>query len=68
MLVVVPVSAALKLSGNGKVMANIPAWEQLQSLLMLLLAVSGGYLLFFRMASRRRRIQRQTDLGTARAE
>ena len=67
MLVVVPVSAALKLSGNGSVMAGIPAWEQVQSLLMLLLAVSGGYLYIFRLVNKRRRTRRQPAIGTARA-
>lgn len=61
MLILVPISAALKFSGNGKVMANIPAWEQLQSLLILVLAISGGYLYLFRLVSKRRRLKRRAE-------
>lgn len=66
MLILVPVSAGLKLSGNGSVMAGIPAWEQIQSLLILLLAVSGGYLYIFRLVTKRRRTRRRLVADTTR--
>lgn len=59
MLILVPFSAALKLSGQGSLMASIPAWEQIQSLLILLLALTGGYLYVFRLVSKRRRNKRR---------
>ncbi|MEN8040912.1 MAG: hypothetical protein ABFR95_05355 [Actinomycetota bacterium] len=65
MLILIPVSAALKFSGNGKVMANIPAWEQAQSLIMLLLAISGGYLYLFRIVNKRRRTKRRARAEVA---
>lgn len=46
MFFLVPISVALKVSGNGKVMAAIPQWEMAQSLLMLMLVISGAYLYF----------------------
>jgi hypothetical protein len=59
MLILVPISAVLKLSGQGSLMVAIPAWEQIQSLLILLLALTGGYLYLFRLISRRRRSKRR---------
>lgn len=59
MLILVPFSAALKLSGQGSLMASIPAWEQIQSLLILALALTGGYLYIFRLVSKRRRNKRR---------
>jgi len=58
MFVIVPISAALRLSGNGKIMKDIPAWEAGQSVLILLLALTGAYLYTFRLVNRRKRIQR----------
>jgi hypothetical protein len=43
-LILIPLSVVLKVSGNGQIMAQIPQWEIAQSLLMLLLAITGGYL------------------------
>ncbi len=44
MFILVPISVVLKVSGNGAVMAAIPQWEVVQSLAMLFLVISGGYL------------------------
>jgi hypothetical protein len=66
MLILVPISAVLKLSGQGSLMAAIPAWEQIQSLLILLLALTGGYLYLFRLISRRRRSKRRSPAELSR--
>ena len=58
MLILVPISAALRLSGNGKIMKDIPAWEAVQSILLLLLALTGAYLYTFRVVNRRKRLRR----------
>jgi len=58
MFVIVPISAALRLSGNGKIMKDIPAWEAVQSILILLLALTGAYLYAFRLVNRRKRKRR----------
>ena len=58
MLVLVPISAALRLSGNGKIMKDIPAWEAVQSILLLFLALTGAYLYTFRLVNRRKRMRR----------
>ncbi|MEA2011338.1 MAG: hypothetical protein U9N78_11595 [Actinomycetota bacterium] len=58
MFVIVPISAALRLSGNGKIMKDIPAWEAVQSILILFLALTGAYLYTFRLVNRRKRMNR----------
>ena len=58
MLILVPLSAALRLTGNGKVMKDLPAWENLQSVLILLLALTGAYLYLFRLVNRKKRQRR----------
>lgn len=58
-LILIPVSVVLKVSGNGQVMANIPQWEIAQSLLMLLLAISGGYLYLIPYISKWKRNKRR---------
>ncbi|MEN8234717.1 MAG: hypothetical protein ABFR89_07305 [Actinomycetota bacterium] len=58
MFVIVPISAALRLSGNGKIMKDIPAWEAGQSILILFLALTGAYLYTFRVVNRRKRMSR----------
>lgn len=58
MFVIVPISAALRLSGNGKIMKDIPAWEAVQSILILLLALTGAYLYTFRLVNRKKRMSR----------
>lgn len=58
MFVIVPISAALRLSGNGKIMKDIPVWEAGQSILILLLALTGAYLYTFRVVNRRKRMRR----------
>ena len=59
MFVMVPVSAMLRLSGNGKTMKDLPAWETAQSILILLLALTGAYLYIFRLVNKKKR-QRRT--------
>ena len=58
MFVIVPIAAALRLSGNGKIMKDIPAWEAVQSILLLMLALTGAYLYTFRLVNRRKRMRR----------
>ncbi len=58
-LVLIPISVVLKVSGNGHVMAAVPQWEIAQSLLMLLLAITGGYLYLIPYLSKRSRSKRQ---------
>ena len=62
MLIVVPLSAALRLSGNGKIMKDIPAWEAVQSILILALALTGGYLYLFRLVNKKKRQRRAATL------
>ena len=62
MLIVVPLSAALRLSGNGKIMKDIPAWEAAQSILILALALTGGYLYLFRLVNKKKRQRRAATL------
>lgn len=58
MFVLVPVSVALKLSGNGKAMKDTPAFDTVQSILLLLLVLTGAYLYTFRLVNRRKRMRR----------
>ena len=58
MFIIVPIAAGLRLSGNGKIMKDIPAWEAIQSILLLLLALTGAYLYTFRLINRRKRRNR----------
>ena len=67
MLLLIPISMVLRVSGNGDVMKDIPKWETTQSILILFLAVSGGYLYVFRLVSKRRR-ERRSVRATAAAE
>jgi hypothetical protein len=62
MFIVVPLSAALRLSGNGKIMKDIPAWEAVQSILILLLALTGAYLYLFRLVNKKKRQRRAATL------
>lgn len=64
-LILIPLSVVLKVSGNGQVMANIPQWEIAQSLLMLLLAITGGYLYLIPYISKWQRDQRKKAKVTA---
>lgn len=61
MFILIPISVVLKVSGNGSMMAAIPQWEIIQSLLMLLLAISGAYLYFLPYMMKRKRKKRQTQ-------
>jgi hypothetical protein len=64
-LILIPISVALKVSGNGHIMAQIPQWEIAQSLLMLLLAITGSYLYLIPYLSKRNRSKRrQTGIPT----
>ncbi len=58
-LILIPLSIILKLSGNGQLMAKIPQWEMAQSLLMLLLVISGGYLYLIPYISKWQRNKRK---------
>ena len=58
-LILIPLSIILKLSGNGRLMAQIPQWEAIQSLLMLLLVISGGYLYLIPYISKWQRNKRK---------
>ena len=59
MFLMVPISAALRLSGNGKILKDVPAWEAAQSILILVLALTGAYLYIFRLVNKKKR-QRRT--------
>ncbi len=63
-LILVPISVVLKVSGNGQVMARIPQWEIAQSLLMLLLVITGGYLYLIPYISKWKRNKRRKQKGT----
>ena len=64
MFIVVPLSAVLRLSGNGKIMKDIPAWEAVQSVLILLLALTGAYLYLFRVVNRKKRQHRAVTVAS----
>jgi Mn2+/Fe2+ NRAMP family transporter len=64
MFIVVPLSAVLRLSGNGKIMKDIPAWEAVQSVLILLLALTGAYLYLFRVVNRKKRQRRAVTVAS----
>ncbi len=59
--VLIPTAVILKLTGNGQVMAAIPQWEMIQSLLMLFLAISGAYLYYLPYLTKRKRKQRRRN-------
>ena len=63
MFILIPVSVVLRVSGNGAVMASIPQWEMLQSLLMLFLAISGSYLYFLPYIAKRKRPQERKSVS-----
>lgn len=65
MFILIPISVVLRVSGNGAIMAGIPQWEMIQSLLMLFLAISGAYLFFVPYWTKRKRNQRRKDGVTA---
>lgn len=70
LMVLIPISMVLRVSGNGDVMKETPKWETSQSILILFLAISGGYLYLFRFVSKRRRERRAvraTAVAAARA-
>ena len=58
-LILIPLSIILKVSGNGQLMVQIPQWEIAQSLLMLLLTITGGYLYLIPYLSKRKRNKRR---------
>ncbi len=58
MFVIVPIAAVLRLSGNGKILKDVPAWEAVQSILLLLLVLTGAYMYTFRLVNRRKRMRR----------
>jgi hypothetical protein len=67
MLIMVPVSAALRLSDSGKIMKDVPAWEAAQSILILLLALTGAYLYLFRVVNKKKRQRRAETVATSTA-
>lgn len=58
MFFLVPAAAILKLTGNGKAMKDVPVFDAVQSVLLLLLVMTGGYLYVFRLINRRKRMSR----------
>ena len=62
MLIMVPLSAVLRLSGNAKMVKDLPAADALQSILILLLALTGGYLYFFRLVNKKKRQRRAASV------
>ena len=62
MFFLVPIAVALKLSGKGSVLKDVPAFDAVQSILLLLLVLTGGYMYAFRLINRRRRMQRSAAL------
>ena len=58
MSIFVLVAVGLKLSGNGSVVKDVPAFDAVQSILLLLLVLSGGYLYAFRLINRRKRTKK----------
>ncbi len=65
MFILVPISVVLKVTGNGAVMAAIPQWEVVQSLAMLFLVITGGYLFLLPYLSKRKRNQRRSSGAAA---
>jgi hypothetical protein len=63
-LILIPLSVILKVSGNGQIMARIPQWEITQSLLMLLLAITGGYLYLIPYLSKWKRNKKRRQATT----
>ncbi len=61
MLILVPVSLVLKLTGNGAIVATIPQWEMVQSLIMLFLVISGAYLFFIPYWTKYKRNKRRSN-------
>ena len=61
MLILVPISLVLKLSGNGAMLATIPQWEMAQSLIMLFLVISGAYLFFLPYWTKHKRNKRRSN-------
>ena len=58
MFFLVPIAVILKLTGNGSVVKDVPAFDAVQSILLLLLVLSGGYLYTFRLVNRKKRMRR----------
>ena len=64
MLIMVPLSAVLRLSGNAKVVKDLPAIDAVQSILILLLALTGGYLYLFRLVNKKKRQRRTATVAS----
>ena len=58
MFFLVPIAVVLKLTGNGSVVKDVPAFDAVQSILLLLLVLTGGYLYTFRLINRKKRKRR----------
>jgi hypothetical protein len=64
-LILIPLTIILKLSGNGQIIAQIPQWELAQSLLILFLTITGGYLYLIPYLSKwKRNKRRKTGIQT----
>ena len=55
--IMIPIAVILKFSGAGKLLP--PQWEQFQSILMLLLAISGAYLFLVPYIAKQQRKNRK---------
>lgn len=64
MFVLVPVSAVLRVAGSGKIMKDIPALESAQSILILLLVLTGSYLYIFRLVNKKKRQRRTASVAS----
>ena len=58
MFFLVPIAVVLKLTGNGSVVKDVPAFDAVQSILLLLLVLKGVYLYTFRLINRKKRKRR----------
>jgi hypothetical protein len=55
MLLLIPVTLTLKFTGHGNVLKEYPIAESLQSILFLLLTLTGGYLYIYRHVNKKKR-------------
>lgn len=63
--ILIPTAVILKLTGNGAVMAAVPQWEIVQSLLMLFLAITGSYLYLLPYLTKWKRQQKRNNSASA---
>jgi hypothetical protein len=58
MLLLIPVTLGLKFTGHGNVLKEYPIAESLQSILFLLLTLTGGYMYIYRLVNKKKRAAR----------